>query len=152
MIKANKKSILTLILSTAFCASAGVAVFTGLNSVPVSAETATEETVANSYLTAAGVTLNESIVMNYKVTNLSAATGYTQATMTFTYRGEDYTETKTIGENTELTFAFDKVTPQNMTENVKAVLTLKGDGVEDIVESKDTFSVAEYCNCVLSCR
>lgn len=148
--KNKNKLILSLLLSSVICGTAGVIASTDFKSYIAKAETtATEEVVTkNTYLVGADVVLNENITLNYHVRNIPA--GYTQATITFSYRGQTYTETKEVGENAELVFNFDKVSPQNMTEKIDATLTLTGEGLTDVVESKNGYSVAEYCNDLLS--
>lgn len=138
----NKRNALITVLSSAFVISTGVAV-ASLNVVDASAE----KDGSNVYITGASLALSDDITVKYLVENLPD--GYTQAKMTYSYNGQTYEDTKTIGDATSLVFDFNKVTPQNMTRAVDATITFTGGG-EDIIETKSGFTVAQYCNTVLS--
>ncbi len=96
---------------------------------------AAEPTISKAY-----VTLNENIVVNYIAENVTGDT----ASMKFTYRGEEYTETATVEDGTAV-FPFNKVTPQYLGETIQAELIVDGQAVD----THDTFTVQSYCEKLL---
>lgn len=133
----NRKLLLGA-LACAFAVSAGAAI----GGATVQAQAATQ----TDFISSAYVTLNEDIVVKYKLT---VPEGYTTATAKYTYQGKEYTDTQTVtaGENV---LAFSEVTPVNIGENVAVSVTLSGEGKADITDAVETFSVAGYCQTLLN--
>ncbi len=136
-----KRNLFVAILSFVFAISLSFAV--GNATLNAKAED------ANEYITGASVTLNDSIVAKYYV---AVPTGYTQAKMTFTYKGETYESTQDVSGLSAAVFEFDKITPQNMTENVAATVEFTADGQAAITETNEEWSIASYCQKILAAK
>lgn len=129
-----KKSIVLLTILMIICAS--LAMVLGFNSTKAYAKGATN--IARAYLS-----INENIVVNYEAENIDSS--ITTAKMKFTYRGQEYSVVSDVVDG-KASFAFDKVTPQYLGENVKAELLLN----EVVVDTEETFSVKGYCQSLLA--
>ncbi len=136
-----KRNLFVAILSFVFALSLSFAV--GNATLNAKAED------TNEYITGASVTLNDSIVAKYYV---AVPTGYTQAKMTFTYKGEPYESTQDVSGLSTAVFEFDKITPQNMTENVAATVEFTADGQAAITETNEEWSIASYCQKILAAK
>ena len=104
--------------------------------------------LGDSFFTGASLTLGESLTMNYYSTLESV---FGQATVRFTYRGETFTVKGVRDkESGEYVFSLKGITPQCMGENIKAELIFTVAGAEWILDTKETYSVREYCDDALA--
>lgn len=143
MTKLIKKNKLLGILSIAFI------IFLFMAIVPmITAPAKTFAQTENVYFKSASVTLNKNIVLNYQ---LNVPEGYTSASIVYTYRGEQFNDSKDVTDLTEVTFSFDQIAPQNMTETISATVNFTADGKDLISETSEDFSVAKYCYKLLNC-
>ena len=100
----------------------------------------TDESAA---ITDASVTLGESITVNYYAT---LADEYKEATMQFTMNEKVVSvEGELVGGN-EYRFAFEGVSPQCMTDEVKAQLICG----EEILDTHNSFTIRSYCDSLLA--
>lgn len=143
MIKSVKRNIIIAILSAITCVCMGFALALG-NNVPANAEG------ENTYITGATIALSENIVAKYKVANIPE--GYTTARMDYSFGYNNYFEELQVGEATELTFSFKNITPNTMNREVNATLTLSGEGMENITEEYNGFSVVNYAKMVFKSK
>lgn len=142
-IKNEKNILLIVVLALIFLASTIASLFTfQWKTYSVSADEA-----ETKYIDSAWVTLNEDIIINYQIT---VPENYTKAEITFSYLGKEYTYAKQDLTAGMVTFSFNKVTPQYLTENVGAELVLSGEGQQNITDSQTTFSVKSYAETLLS--
>lgn len=102
-----------------------------------------------SKLTAASVSLGQSLTLNYYAVLLPA---HTAAQMRFTYHGEITLVNGVPDESTgEYVFSFGRIPPQCMGDNVKAELILiSEDGTETVLDTKETYSIRQYCDDALA--
>lgn len=104
-------------------------------------------TTDNEYLLGASLSLTDDIIVRIPVT---APTGYTNAEMIFNYKGQTYTQSKQVEGGVQTVFTFDKITPQNLTEQVDMTLKLTGEGQTDVEESVTGWSIKDYCDNLLA--
>ncbi len=100
-------------------------------------------------LTSASLTLGDSLTMNYYA---KADPAYGTPAMRFTYRGKTETvrgiPTETEGE---YVFSLKGIAPQCMGEAIKAeLLLIREDGAEFVVDTKESYSVRQYCDDALA--
>lgn len=100
-----------------------------------------------TYINSVSITLNENIVVKFGV---DIPAEYTNLEVKFTHMNREYIENyEVVGGQTKIV-EFSQVTPQNMGENVAVQATITADGKENIVESKNTFTVQGYCEQLLA--
>ena len=100
-------------------------------------------------ITAASLTLGDSLTMNYYA---KADPAYGIPKMRFTYRGVTFTEEGVLDETSgEYVFSLIGIAPQCMREKIKAELLLVWeDGTEYTVDMQESYSVREYCDDALA--
>lgn len=100
-------------------------------------------------ITAASLTLGESLTMNYYA---KADPAYGTPRMRFTFRGTTFTEDGVYDEASgEYVFSLIGIAPQCMGETIKAELVLVWeDGTEFAVDVKEAYSVRAYCDDALA--
>lgn len=96
-------------------------------------------------LTGASLQLGQILAINYYAT-LNPA--HTAAQIRFTYHGEITMVDGVFDEESgEYKFTFGRIPPQCMADEIKAELILIGeDGVETVLDVKETYSIREYCD------
>ena len=94
-------------------------------------------------ITDASITLGESITVNYYAT---LAEKYEEATMQFTMNEKVVSVEGELVEGNKYKFAFEGVSPQCMTDVIKAELIYG----EDILDTHDSFTVRNYCDSLLA--
>lgn len=94
-------------------------------------------------ITDASITLGESITVNYYA-NVSEK--YKEATMQFTMNEKVVSVEGELVEGNEYRFAFEGVSPQCMTDSIKAELIYE----EEILDTHDSFTVRSYCDSLLA--
>lgn len=99
---------------------------------------------AISTITSADMVLGTDFTLNYYA---ELDPSHTAAQMKFTMNGAETTVSGTpTGNGNEYCFAFSKIPPQCMGDNVKAELVLDG----TVLDTKDEYSVRQYCVNTLS--
>ena len=100
-------------------------------------------------LTAASLSLGESLTMNYYA---KADPAYNNVKMRFTYRGVTVTVDGTLHDASgEYVFSLKGIAPQYMSENIKAELIyVTEDGTEIVVDVKESYSIRQYCDDALA--
>lgn len=103
-----------------------------------------QERVADSSIISANMELGTDITVNYLVDLDPSHVG---AQMKFMMSGiEQLVDGEATGNGNEYIFPFRGVSPQCMGDNIKAQLLLDG----EVIASKDTYSVKEYCENMLT--
>ena len=100
-------------------------------------------------LTAASLSLGESLTMNYYA---KADPAYSNVKMRFTYRGVTVTVDGTLHDASgEYVFSLKGIAPQYMSENIKAELIyVTEDGTETVLDVKESYSIRRYCDDALA--
>ena len=103
------------------------------------------EITASSSIDYADMALGTDITVNYYATLDPAHIG---AQMRFTFNGDEFTVDGIATEENEneYVYAFKGIPPQCMGDNIKAELIFNG----EVIASKDTYSVRQYCNNILA--
>lgn len=105
--------------------------------------TSVEINITSVEITDASITLGESITVNYYAT---LPDEYSKATMQFTMNEKTVSVEGELVEGNEYRFAFEGVSPQCMTDEIKAQLTYG----EEVLDTHDSFTIRSYCDSLLS--